>query len=155
MQKLDHRQLVGILKLINNKNVLPSSPHLILFADSYQRTNSLTVGAPICGNIVGKVRRERRQKAWTNSRSSSSSMNSGEGSSAPPKSFPLVLPQETIELELGVIATTSTAGKPSTADKGVYDSAEVDKMLSAAMKWRIRSRANRTVTQSESFSNSS
>lgn len=148
-RKTDHQQLVCIAKSLISEEF--SITDFILITDSYQRATSLTSGAPIYGNIIAKVRRERRQTAWTSSRSSSSSVNSVDcvGRTAS-KNFPLVLPQETVALELGIITTTPpNAEKSNVSDLGVYDSNEVDKLLSAARKWRIRSQANRTLTQNE------
>lgn len=114
----------------------------------YRRKHSLSTGAPICGSVIAKVRRDKQQRAWASSRSSSSSTNSTEILSINQTNFPIVLPQKTIELELGVLPLVATTDKIE-SKTGTYDSKEISKLLAAAKKWRMRSQANRTLTQND------
>lgn len=111
----------------------------------YNRRNSLSTGAPICGSIIAKVRRAKQQGTWTSSRSSSSSISSGDIILNSQPNFPIVLPQETIELELGILPPITSTKKVESKTE-TYDSKEIGKLLATAKKWRMRSQANRSLT---------
>ncbi|XP_053689018.1 uncharacterized protein LOC128738151 [Sabethes cyaneus] len=85
-------------------------------ADATKIKNQLTSGEPLCGNVVTKARRVRRQRtAWGES-TSCSSMSSTDSSYS--KDFPERLPQKPIDLELGVI------GVPNQSDRHADDDSQ-------------------------------
>nr|XP_019556972.2 uncharacterized protein LOC109426000 [Aedes albopictus] len=104
-------------------------------ADATKIKSQLTSGEPICGTIVTKARRTRRQRtAWGES-TSCSSMSSSDSSYS--KDFPDRLPQKHVDLELGVIGMQNhSSGSAADAATGGDDS---QSLLRAARMWRQRS----------------
>ncbi|GAB0087775.1 uncharacterized protein DMENIID0001_021210 [Sergentomyia squamirostris] len=88
----------------------------------------IVTGAPVCGNIISMVRR-RRQKAWGDSEANSSSSSPRESPQLLTKSFPMQLPQSSVDLELGICGTSSRIFHPMGADTTAS-------LLVAARKWR-------------------
>ena len=113
----------------------------------------LTNGEPLCGSIVSKARNRRQRTAWGESTSSSSATTS-RSVSPTLKNFPSRLPQEPIELELGVIGVI----KPSQTipqlimspfdDNNNNDNLdESQRLLDAARNWRQTSQRTRQMVQ--------
>lgn len=114
------------------RNIRPSTAVI-----SYPNTSSaLTSGEPLCGNIVTKMKRRRRNIAWADSQESSTSSDSLHSLASSSKLFPNQLPQKSIELELGVIGITQEANTSS-------ESISSDKLLQMAIKWREESKKTR------------
>lgn len=103
---------------------------------------------PIVGNIVNKVRHIRKHQKTkqnrksTDSSTSSTSLSSLAESNIPTNSngFPMVLPQRTVTLELGVIDTEPIAANPSTSTKSEHD---VHQLIEMCRRWRDLSRKSR------------
>ncbi|XP_058831477.1 uncharacterized protein LOC131690037 [Topomyia yanbarensis] len=101
-------------------------------ADATKIKNQLTSGEPLCGSVVVKARRTRRQRtAWGES-TSCSSMSSSDSSYS--REFPDRLPQKNVDLELGVIGMQDKDEK-ATDDRGD----DSQSLLQAARLWRQRS----------------
>lgn len=101
------------------------------------------MGEPIFGNIVRKVRRQRKKFAWTtDAEAQSSSSDSSRASSA--RRFPNTLPQRLVELELGVVGVASSSFNENIGgailDIDINGNEEVTKLLVAARKWRMNVR---------------
>ncbi|KAL1401315.1 hypothetical protein pipiens_006711 [Culex pipiens pipiens] len=102
-------------------------------ADATKIKHQLTSGEPLCGTIVTKARRTRRQRtAWGES-TSCSSMSSSDSSYS--KDFPDRLPQKSVDLELGVIG--GSAPPPNDPTGGGDEDSQ--SLLRAARLWRQRS----------------
>ncbi|XP_055598144.1 uncharacterized protein LOC129747813 [Uranotaenia lowii] len=118
-----HQERTVTLELLDNNR--PAS------ADANKIKSQLTSGEPLCGSIVTKARRTRRQRtAWGES-TSCSSMSSSDSSYS--KDFPDRLPQKNVDLELGVIGLQGEPDGASTADE------DSQSLLRAARLWRQRS----------------
>lgn len=115
----------------NKRNTRPSSA----MVNSPSSSSALTSGEPLCGNIVTKLRRRRRNVAWADSQDTSSSDSLQSTTSS--KNFPSQLPQKSVELELGVIGVA----EENNGNSG--DLFGPEKLLQMAMKWREESRKTR------------
>ncbi|XP_055535707.1 uncharacterized protein LOC129724655 [Wyeomyia smithii] len=101
-------------------------------ADATKIKNQLTSGEPLCGNVVTKARRVKRQRtAWGES-TSCSSMSSSDSSYS--KDFPDRLPQKPVDLELGVIGVQDQGERM--ANQAEDDS---QSLLRESRLWRQRS----------------
>lgn len=94
-------------------------------------STNLSSGEPVCGNVISRLRFNRRNKraAWVACDSSSTSSGS-ESISA--KDFPEIIPQMSFDLELGVLGM---AGCDRDANRLTEDD-DHTKLLLAAKKWR-------------------
>lgn len=115
----------------------------------------LSHGDAIVGNIIDKVRRQRRHQ--TKNRPSTSlslsctiSSDSSTGSDASTgRRFPIVLPQSVVELELGIVGIQnqppSVPQNSSVSANGMPCVDEVTvRLLSAAREWRETSQRSRS-----------
>lgn len=104
------------------------------------------MGEPVFGNIVRKVRRERKKCAWTtDTENQSSSSDSSRAGSA--RQFPNTLPQHSVELELGVVGVASSSFNENEdeaiADTDGNENEAITKLLTAARKWRMNIRRDK------------
>lgn len=131
------------------------------FSDS---NRSLCRGDAIVGNIIDKVRRERRHQSNINaseSRPSTSSslsrtISSSNSTTSSDRRFPNVLPQSVVELELGLIeienhvpsvpAFTSVSANDTNSNELLLQRGDeaIAKLLAAARKWRETSQRSRS-----------
>lgn len=106
-------------------------------------------GEPIVGNIVNKVRRKRREKTITHkpNESSSTSMSSLLESSAKnvmnSTKFPMLLPQSSVTLEMGVINTEPVS---QSEDAKCDQDQDVHQLIEMCRRWRELSRKSRETT---------
>lgn len=110
-------------------------------------TSSLTSGPPLYGNIIVAARRRdktnnpsftyRKRSAWTSHSVSSSSSSLSSFDVVSQKDFPEKIPQQPVELELGII------GMQSSSPEGPNCEDTTDKLLAAARRWRQTSRRRR------------
>lgn len=106
-----------------------------LFSVSESIRSQLTTGEPIYGNIITKARKARRQRtAWGDS-TSCSSMSSSDSSNNI-REFPDRLPQQHVDLELGVIGIQNDTDEDKSINENQF-------LLEAARGWRQRSQQNR------------
>lgn len=95
-------------------------------------SKNLSSGEPVCGNVISRLRYNRRIKraAWAASESSSSISSSHDSIST--KEFPEIIPQKSVDLELGVLGVTGCASESIR----LSDDDDHSKHLLAAKKWR-------------------
>lgn len=94
-------------------------------------STNLSSGEPVCGNVISRIRFNRKQKsAWCTSDTSSSISSGSESIST--KDFPEIIPQESFDLELGVLGMV---GCDSDSNKITEDDDHA-KLLLAAKMWR-------------------
>lgn len=96
-------------------------------------STNLSSGEPVCGNVISRIRFNRKniRSAWVAS-DSSPSISSGGDSSISSKDFPEIIPQMSFDLELGVLGV---AGCNSDLNRISADDDHA-KLLLAARKWR-------------------
>ncbi|KAJ6647415.1 hypothetical protein Bhyg_02637 [Pseudolycoriella hygida] len=100
---------------------------------------SLSSGEPVCGNVISRIRLNRKNKksAWVAS-DTSSSISSSDSIST--KDFPEVIPQQSFDLELGVLGMVAY----HTASNHLTEDDDHAKLLLAAKSWRM----NRNLSES-------
>uniref|UniRef100_A0A1B0CYT0 U2A'/phosphoprotein 32 family A C-terminal domain-containing protein n=2 Tax=Phlebotomus papatasi TaxID=29031 RepID=A0A1B0CYT0_PHLPP len=74
-------------------------------AENRSANSGIVSGAPVCGNIISMIRRQRKKAAWGDSEGSTDSSSSRESPQLLAKSFPMQLPQSSVDLELGISGT--------------------------------------------------
>lgn len=123
---------------------------------------NLTAGAPICGNIILAARRrdtknqqpiikQRKRIAWATSVDSSSngqlrSASTSSMSSSSDANLVEMIPQESVELELGVVGMQSSSTNANLnidSNIDIFNSSNASRLLEAARKWRLASRKSR------------
>lgn len=94
-------------------------------------STNLSSGEPVCGNVISRIRFNRKNKrsAWV--ASDSSSISSGSDSIST-KDFPEIIPQKTFDLELGVLGMVGC----DSASNRLSEDDDHAKLLLAARKWR-------------------
>lgn len=133
-----------IVQLKNEKNIRPATASGSLYSGLNINTASeLTSGQPVCGSIISRRRKQRIAWAATDSQQSiSSSCSSDSIRNESPliigeqKTFPNLLPQKSIELELGVIGVPEEGTENSTPSTA-------SNLLEAARNWRNQSQRTR------------
>lgn len=112
----------------------------------------------IVGNMIEKVRRERKNQQKSNdNRSTSSSINTNvihdDASDEHLRQFPHALPQSSVALEFGLVETvleTSPFFANHTASNDLTkqcDDDNIDKLLTVARKWRETSQRSRSASE--------
>ncbi|XP_059608229.1 uncharacterized protein LOC132256064 [Phlebotomus argentipes] len=104
-----------------------------------QSSSGIVSGAPVCGNIISMVRRKRQKSAWGESDGSSESSSTRDSPQLTTKSFPMQLPQSSVDLELGICGTSKS-----------FDDAQentTENLLAAARKWRLNHQKTKATLQ--------
>lgn len=115
------------------------------FTDPMRPSTSanLSTGEPVCGNVISRIRfnRKHKQGAWVTCDTSSSISSGSTSDSISVKDFPEIIPQQSFDLELGVLGMV---GCDSDAHR-LTDDDDHAKLLLAARTWR----KNKTLSDSE------
>lgn len=95
-------------------------------------STNLSSGEPVCGNVISRIRfnRKNTKAAWVASDSSTSISSGSESIST--KDFPEIIPQKSFDLELGVLGLVGC----DTDSNRISADDDHAKLLLAARKWR-------------------
>lgn len=95
-------------------------------------STNLSSGEPVCGNVISRIRFNRKHKrsAWVAS-DTSSSMSSGSDSISA-RDFPEIIPQQSFDLELGVLGMVGC----DTDSNRLSEDDDHATLLLAAKTWR-------------------
>ncbi|XP_037047719.1 leucine-rich repeat-containing protein 9 [Bradysia coprophila] len=121
----------GNINMTDNKTIRINRPST---ADPINPSTSrnLSSGEPVCGNVISRIRFNRKHKrpAWIAS-DTSSSVSSGSDSISS-REFPEVLPQQSFDLELGVLGMVGSESDPNR----LSENDDHAKLLRVAKTWR-------------------